>query len=113
MSAFLHLPPIAVSQSSSLTTSLLVSQMQFGNGYISRRAEAASLPQRNWSVSWDALNTADYQTLEVFFASLKGITPFYWQAPHMTSSQLYLCQRWQSRPLAGNMFTLKADFISY
>ena len=39
MSAFLHLPPIAVSQSSSLTTSLIVSQMQFGNGYISREKQ--------------------------------------------------------------------------
>jgi len=110
---FLTLPDIAVSQASQLSSELEVSETRFGNGYISRRNNSIKGPDRRWRLVFSLLDSAAYDQLDAFFIRHDGTIPFYWQAPGLLSSQLYVCQKWQAIAVSASHSEMKAEFLRY
>lgn len=107
------MPNIPIAEASDVRAELAVEEISFGNGFTQRLPRGTGGLNREWQVKWEHLTSAEINQLEAFFVSHRGSTAFYWTPPLPAKIGLYICRRWQHRPLGAGYHNMTAQLVSH
>lgn len=74
-------PPVQPSYSAVRETMYRIKQSNFGDGYTQRAGDGINVVQRKFTMDFENMLPADYDTLQAFFDGLYGVLPFYYTLP--------------------------------
>lgn len=98
-----------ISQSSQAGREYRVTKTKFGNGYEQRAKDGINNIVDSWSLSWEALNQTDMNSLSSFFDSLGGTSYFTWQAPTDSTVKKWVVSKFSIQVLGGSHYTVNVS----
>lgn len=96
-----------ISQSSQMSTEYMVDEIQYNNGYSQRAKKGINNVVDTWSVSWDAITSAEFTTVKTAFDTAAGVDYFTWTPPGSVSSKKFKVSSISSMsPKSGNYYSI-------
>ena len=83
---------------------------KFGDGYEQRSADGINADLDSWRLSFPNVKSTDADTIEAFFVTAGGVTPFTWTPPRATTSSQFLCREWKRTIVANSLDSITATF---
>ena len=104
-------PDIKIGIDSRPTRKQNVSEIGFGDGYDQIVEEGINSVRKEWSVVFDKISRATFDTIDAFLAD-KVTNPFYWQSPLDAAPLLWKMVNGSFQPqwVSGNTITLNVQF---
>lgn len=94
-------PPVSPSVNSQKSVQPRVLKAAFGDGYAQRAADGLNSRPAAWDLRWDALCTADADTIEAFLVARGGFEAFWWTPLDTTSPLTFVAESWTRAPVVG------------
>ncbi|MCW2242809.1 phage tail protein [Azospirillum canadense] len=94
-------PPVSPSVNSQKTVQPRVLKAEFGDGYRQRAADGLNSRPAAWDLKWDALTTADADTIEAFLDDRGGVEAFWWTPLDAATPRKFIAESWSRAPIVG------------
>lgn len=105
-------PPVEPSVSGlSVATKTRTLVAEFGDGYTQRAGDGLNGIAKQVSVTWNALQTADADTIIAFFEARGGFEMFEWTPPRGNTALKWIVTEWQLVPLDSALDAISATFV--
>jgi len=103
-------PSITCSYGLSKSSSPVVHETRFGDGYSMRTTFGLNQDLKIYNPSWRNLSETDADTIETFLEARAGKESFTWTPPGESSSSKYVCASWKKSMPYVNRATITATF---
>jgi len=87
-----------------------VLEARFGDGYSQRAGDGLNILEREWTLSWNQLSTADADILDSYLVARGGIEAFWWTPPREVTAIKVICQDWRRQPASPGADRVDATF---
>lgn len=106
------LPDVEISFGSELKTGYRFNTSQFGDGYSQRSVDGINTSPRSWNVLFNAITTAEADSLQSFFdINIGGVVPFDYTDPLTGETRNYTLEGdLDRRPIGGGREDVRAVF---
>lgn len=101
----------SISQASQGETQYRVIETRYGNGYSQRALDGINGNQATWSVAWENITEAQFDTLVGAFDDAYGVDYFNWTAPGDASSKKWLVPKFTRSVSSGDIYSVSASLV--
>lgn len=102
--------PYEPTRGSGKNTTARFLKADLGDGYTQRSGDGIQTTKDNWSVTFEALDTTDANTLIAFFEERDGYQNFTWIPFRETVAKKFICPQWNESYLGNSLTTVNATF---
>ncbi len=100
----MSLLPFEPTRASNRTVTPRFLRADLGDGYDQRAGDGIQTIKEEWSVTFEALDQTNADTLVAFFENLEGYQKFEWTPFRQTTEKKFICSDW-SESFPGNSLT--------
>lgn len=83
---------------------------KFGDGYTQRSTIGINVLDKTWNLQFQQNSLDDINSIESFFVTRKGVTPFSWLPPGESIEVKVVCTKWSKTYDSHISATLSATF---
>ena len=82
----------------------------FGEGYTQRVGDGLNTKIEKWDMTWNNLTTGEKDVIINFLDAREGAEAFNFTMPGKSSSEKWICNRYQATPTNPSFFSISAEF---